>query len=130
MAIWALRLGTYVALRVAKGPEDARYADPAARNGAPRSRPRMFGLLIVQAPATAAAQSYLRAAGRADDPHPALRVVDVLGALILAGSIAGEDLADRTDEAVQRPMPANKGKVCDVGPVGLVAPSQLPVRVR
>ena len=111
VAIWALRLGTYVALRVAKGPEDARYADLREEWGA-AFQTRMFGLLIVQAPATALLSVSVLLAAR--DPHPALRVVDVLGALILAGSIAGEDLADRQMKRFKGDA-ANKGKVCDAG---------------
>jgi steroid 5-alpha reductase family enzyme len=111
VAIWCLRLGTYVAMRVAKGSEDARYADFRREWGADFQR-NMYGLLIVQAPVTAILSLSILVAAR--DPHPEIRAVDVIGALILIGSILGEGLADRQMKAF-RADPASKGKVCDTG---------------
>jgi steroid 5-alpha reductase family enzyme len=111
VAIWCLRLGTYVAVRVAKGSEDARYADFRREWGADFQR-NMYGLLIVQAPVTAILSLSILVAAR--DPHPEIRAVDVIGALILIGSILGEGLADRQMKAF-RADPASKGKVCDTG---------------
>ncbi len=111
VAIWALRLGAYIAVRVARGPEDARYAELRKEWGDAFQR-NMFGVLIIQAPATALLSISVLLAAR--DPHPALRVADIVGALILAGSIAGEGLADRQMKAFKADA-ANKGKVCDAG---------------
>ena len=52
MAAWALRLGTYVALRVARSREDVRYAALREEWGGAFQR-NMFGLLVGQAPLTA-----------------------------------------------------------------------------
>ena len=111
VAVWSIRLATYVAIRVAKGSEDARYGALRKEWGAKFQR-NMFGLLIAQAPATALLSISVLLAAR--DPHPALRAVDVIGALVLAGAIAGESLADREMKAFKAD-PANKGKVCDTG---------------
>lgn len=111
VAIWSLRLGTYVALRVAKGSEDARYADFRRAWGRDFQR-NMFGLLIVQAPVTALLSLSILVAAR--HPHAGVRIADVVGALILIGSIFGEGVADQQMKAF-RADPASKGKVCDTG---------------
>jgi steroid 5-alpha reductase family enzyme len=111
VAIWSLRLGTYVALRVAKGSEDARYADFRRAWGRDFQR-NMFGLLIVQAPVTALLSLSILVAAR--HPHAGVRIADVVGALILIGSIFGEGVADQQMKAF-RANPASKGKVCDTG---------------
>ncbi len=111
VAVWAVRLGTYVAVRVAKGPEDTRYAELRKEWGA-SFQPRMFGLLIVQAPATALLSISVLMAARVTDPH--LRIVDVLGALVLAAAILGESLADRQMKAFKADK-SNHGRVCDTG---------------
>jgi steroid 5-alpha reductase family enzyme len=111
VAIWSLRLGTYVAVRVAKGAEDARYADFRREWGA-KFQQNMYGLLIVQAPVTAVLSLSILVAAR--HPHIGLRIADIIGALILVGSILGEGLADQQMKAF-RADPASKGKVCDTG---------------
>jgi steroid 5-alpha reductase family enzyme len=111
VAIWSLRLGTYVAVRVAKGSEDARYAD-FRREWGPKFQQNMYGLLIVQAPVTAVLSLSILVAAR--HPHAGLRIADIVGALILIGSILGEGVADQQMKAF-RTDPASKGKVCDTG---------------
>ena len=111
VAVWALRLGTYVAVRVAGGPEDARYAELRKEWGA-AFQGRMFGLLIVQAPATALLAVSVLLAAR--EPSPELRWVDLAGAVILVAAIVGEGLADRQMKAFKAD-PAHKGAVCDTG---------------
>jgi len=111
VAIWSLRLGTYVAVRVAKGPEDARYADFRREWGAKFQR-NMFGLLIVQAPVTAVLSLSILVAAR--EAYPGVRIADIVGGLILIGSILGEGVADQQMKAF-RADPTNKGKVCDTG---------------
>ena len=111
VAIWAGRLGTYVALRVAGGPEDARYA-ALRRDWGGKFQFNMFGLLIVQAPVTALLSVSVLLAAR--NPDPALRWQDLVGALILAGSILGESVADGQMKRFKADT-SNKGKVCDVG---------------
>ena len=111
VAIWAARLGTYVAVRVAGGSEDARYA-ALRRVWSGKFQLNMFGLLIVQAPATALLSVSVLLAAR--NPDPALRWQDIAGALILAGSILGEGLADGQMKRFKADA-SNKGKVCDAG---------------
>lgn len=111
-AVWSLRLGTYVALRVAHGPEDVRYVALKQQWGR-RFPLHMAGLLIVQAPATALLSVSVLFAARA--PDPALRVQDGLGALILACAIGGEALADAQMKRFKAAHPGDKGAVCDSG---------------
>ena len=111
VAVWSLRLGTYVAVRVANGSEDARYANLRREWGASFQR-RMFGLMIVQAPATALLSISILLAAHA--PGTAIRWQDLAGAVILTASILGEGLADREMKRFKAD-PDNKGKVCDVG---------------
>jgi steroid 5-alpha reductase family enzyme len=91
IAVWSLRLGTYVALRVARGREDVRYAT-LRKDWGRAFQPKMFVVLIVQAPITALLAIGVLFAAR--NPVPELRVWDALGVAILILSIAGEALAD------------------------------------
>lgn len=91
VALWSLRLGTYVAVRVAGGAEDVRYRTLKAQWGE-RFKPRMLALALVQAPASAVL--CLSIAAAATRPGPGLRITDGLGALILLIAIGGEALAD------------------------------------
>lgn len=111
VALWSLRLGTYVAVRVAKGAEDARYADLRKEWGA-RFQRSMFGLLIIQAPFTALLSISILLA--AHNPAPTLHLQDFIGLLILVGSILGEGVADEQMKAFKADA-ANHGKVCDAG---------------
>jgi steroid 5-alpha reductase family enzyme len=112
VAIWSVRLGLYVALRVASSPEDARYAQ-MRREWGDKFNGRAFWFLQIQAPATTLLTlSILTAARR---PFPAeLRMVDLAGVAILALAIAGETLADRQMRAFKAD-PANHGKVATEG---------------
>ncbi len=109
--LWSGRLGFYVAQRVARSPEDVRYANMRKDFGASLQR-KMFALLIVQGPVTGLFSIAIVFAAR----HPAtnFRIWDLLGLLIIGGAIAGEDLADRQMQRFKRD-PANHGKVCDTG---------------
>jgi steroid 5-alpha reductase family enzyme len=111
VAVWALRLGTYVALRVARSAEDPRYAE-LRREWGERFQVRMFGLLIIQAPITALiAVAVLFAARHAGG---AFRLADAAGLLVFAVAIVGEAVADGQMKRFKAD-PANRGKVCDVG---------------
>ena len=111
VAIWAGRLGTYVAIRVANSKEDARYAAMREEAGASFQR-QMFRLLIVQGPVTALLSIAILFAAR--QPAPGFRFLDLLGVAIMFGAIAGEGWADEQMKRFKRD-PANHGKVCDVG---------------
>ncbi len=111
VAVWAGRLGTYVAIRVATSREDARYAGMREEAGASFQR-RMFRLLIVQGPVTALLGIAILFAAR--QPAPGLRFLDLLGVAIMVAAIAGEGWADGQMKRFKRD-PANHGGVCDVG---------------
>jgi steroid 5-alpha reductase family enzyme len=111
VAGWALRLGGYVAVRVARSQEDVRYASLREEWGAGFQR-NMFGLLIVQAPITAVIALSVVMAARRDGPFPGVQ--DLAGALVFLVAIAGETLADAQMKAFKA-KPDNKGKVCDTG---------------
>jgi steroid 5-alpha reductase family enzyme len=111
MGAWGLRLGGYLALRVAGHPEDPRYA--AFREGDPKSYPlRMLWVSLPQAPAAALlALSVVLAARR---PEAALDLRDGLAALVFLAAFSGEALADSQMKRF-RADPANKGKVIETG---------------
>src|ERR1700761_975195 len=93
IALWSLRLGTYIAVRVVRGGhEDPRYARLKQEWG-PAYHARMFGFTQIQAPATVVL--CLAALVAAQAPRPTLGLADLLGAAILVGSILGEGLADQ-----------------------------------
>ena len=110
---WSLRLGTYVAVRVAKGPEDARYAG-FRRDWGAGFQARMFGVMLIQAPATAALSISILLAARNPQPGLGLGLADLIGLLILAGAILGEGIADGQMKRFKAD-PAHKGQVCDQG---------------
>ena len=90
--IWSFRLGLYVAARVARSEtEDVRYAS-LRRDWGRAFQLRLFGLVIVQAPATALIAWSVFAATHASSAP--LGVRDLLGASILALAIGGEAIAD------------------------------------
>jgi steroid 5-alpha reductase family enzyme len=111
LLIWAARLGTYVAVRVARTAEDVRYADMRRDAGSGFQR-QMFWLLIVQAPVTALIGVSVLIA--ADRPTPGLQASDVAGVVIFLSALTGEALADRQMQRFKAD-PANAGKVCDRG---------------
>ncbi|MFZ2031400.1 MAG: DUF1295 domain-containing protein [Vitreimonas sp.] len=110
-AIWSLRLGLYVATRVARSKtEDIRYATLRTDWGRAFQQ-RMFGLVIVQAPATALLAWSVFAATHSSNAALGLR--DFLGVAILAIAIGGEALAD---EQMRRfKATPNHGAVNDAG---------------
>lgn len=111
VALWALRLGSYVAGRVASHPEDPRYAHFRKTWGKAYAR-NMLWLSLPQAPATALlAVSVVLAARR---PDPSLDLRDAAGCALLLIAIAGETLADAQMRRFKAD-PANRGKVADAG---------------
>jgi steroid 5-alpha reductase family enzyme len=111
VAIWSVRLGTHIALRVADGPEDSRYSRLRQDWGRAYQR-RLFAFVQVQAPASVVL--CLSIALAAHNPAPGFRLQDGLAVLILAVAIAGEGLADAQLAALRRD-PANSGGVNDRG---------------
>jgi len=109
-AIWSLRLGTHVLLRVLKHPEDGRYVSLKQGWGADAQRQlaifyqyQAFGAVLFSVPMLLAAQSRLP-----------LGAHDLIALVIAAVSWIGEAWADR-QLARFRDDPANKGQVCRRG---------------
>ena len=115
VAVWSIRLGAYIAVRVAGGGEDARYAMLKQEWGPSFAR-NLFGLAIVQAPATTLLCASIAAA--ALRPGEGLAITDVIGAAILAVAILGEGVADQQMKAFKADK-ANHGKIMDRGLWGL-----------
>ena len=111
MLVWGLRLGLYLAPRVAGHPEDVRYASFREQFGQ-RYAVGMLFVTLPQALATALlAASVAAAAGR---PEPGLDLRDGLAALVFVGALAGETLADAQMKRF-RADAGNKGKVIETG---------------
>jgi len=112
IALWALRLGLHVAVRVANASqEDGRYRE-LRKDWGSSLQPRLFGFLQIQAVvSTGLAAAVALAANR---PAPALGAGDILGVVIALIAIGGEALSDRQMEAFRRD-PANAGRICDQG---------------
>ena len=108
--LWALRLGLYLAPRVARGPEDPRYAAFREHWGEAYRRNMLF-VCLPQAPATALLSVSVVLAAAAPGP---LGRRDLLGAGVFLLALAGEAVADRQMKAF-RADPANKGRVIDTG---------------
>jgi steroid 5-alpha reductase family enzyme len=111
VALWSLRLGTHIAIRTAGITDDPRYAAFAQAWGANASR-RMF--IFLQNQALGSVPLVFAIFVAAHGPGAALRLQDLLGALILLTGILGEGLADAQLTRFRRD-PANKGKVCEAG---------------
>jgi steroid 5-alpha reductase family enzyme len=111
VAFWGLRLGGYLAPRVAAHPEDPRYAKFRRDWGAAYARNMLF-VTLPQAPASALLGLSVLIAARTPGHDLALR--DVLGVAVLLIAIGGEGLAD-AQMKLFKADPANKGKVADVG---------------
>ena len=110
MLVWGLRLGLYLAPRVAAHPEDARYAQ--FRRTAKNYPLMMLWVSLPQAAATALlGLSIVAAAMR---PAPSLDVRDTLAVLVFLLAIAGETTADAQMKRF-RANPTNRGKVIQTG---------------
>lgn len=109
VVVWAVRLGGYLAPRVAHH-EDPRYAKFRADWGRDYARNMLF-VTLPQAPASALLGLSVLVAARAPEP---LGPRDALGVAILALAILGEGLADEQMRRFKAD-PANKGQVAEVG---------------
>lgn len=110
-AIWMLRLGVTLGIRVGTTPEDARYIQFRKEWGADFQR-RLF--VFVQNQAFGSVLFPLAALVAAHHPAPGLRIADGVGALILTIAIVGEGVADR--QLVRfKADPQNRGRICDTG---------------
>ncbi len=111
IAIWSVRLGSHIAQRSVRGPEDARYAALREEWGA-RFQFRLF--LFLQVQALAAALLGLSMMLAAHNPAPFPRALDVAGIVVLIIAVAGEGIADEQLRRFKK-NPANRGRVCDAG---------------
>lgn len=110
-AIWSLRLGSYIAHRVASDKhEDKRYAGLRTEWGGDFQR-NMYLLCIVQAPAATLLSLSIFAASHGGAPELGLR--DLLGAFVLIIGIVGEGIAD--DQMRRFRKTAQHGAVMDKG---------------
>ena len=110
-AAWCLRLGLHMADRARTTADDPRYHAMAKAWGADAPR-QMFRFL--QSQAAIALLLVLAIALAAHNRNPALRLADLLAAVILIVAISGEMLADRQLQAFRR-HPANQDGICDAG---------------
>jgi steroid 5-alpha reductase family enzyme len=108
--LWSGRLGFYIARRTAGGArEDARYARFRAEWGG-TFEPRLFGLLMIQAFVASLLAICVMLAAR--NPQ-GFRALDAAAALLLAGAVWGEAIADAQMHRFRRT--AGHGQVCDMG---------------
>jgi steroid 5-alpha reductase family enzyme len=109
--IWALRLGGYIARRVATSDEDARYARFRKIWGEGYQRTLYLFVMPQAAISALLCASIMIAAHR---PLAGLDARDLAAAAILLIAIAGEGLADAQMAAFKKSAPP-KGSVCDRG---------------
>jgi steroid 5-alpha reductase family enzyme len=109
--IWSIRLGGYIAMRVAgDAHEDKRYAGFRTEWGGDFQR-NMYLLCIVQAPAAAMLSLSIFAASHGGAPELGIR--DLLGALVLIVGIVGEGIAD--DQMRRFRKTGQQGAIMDQG---------------
>ena len=111
VALWALRLGGYLAIRTARASApDPRYEDFKTKWGGWGLK--AWGFLMVQAATVVVLATAVRSA--ALRPAPELDWRDGAAVLIVVAAVAGEALADRQMAAFRRD-PSNRGQVADTG---------------
>jgi steroid 5-alpha reductase family enzyme len=111
VAVWAIRLGGYIALRVARSEEDTRYQHFRRQWGA-RYQSTLYLFVLPQALITGLLCVSIQTAAQRANLDLGLR--DALGAAILVIAIAGEALADR-QLARFKAQNRKKGAICDAG---------------
>ncbi len=112
-ALWSLRLGTHLLLRVARlhPEEDSRY-DALRRSWVYGFDLKMAGFFLLQALSVAALSVPFFLACR--NPAPGLRPLELAGAALWLVALSGEALADAQLAAFKRD-PAHRGQVCTAG---------------
>jgi steroid 5-alpha reductase family enzyme len=109
--VWALRLGLYLAPRVASHPEDPRYAKFRAESG--RGYPlKMLWVSLPQAPATALLALSVVLGART--PGDGLGLRDFAGLAVFLAAIVGEAISDEQMRRFRADR-SNKGQVMDRG---------------
>jgi steroid 5-alpha reductase family enzyme len=111
VALWSLRLGWHILMRTRALGDDQRYRQLIAQWGGDAAR-RMFWQLQTQAAVSLVlALSIVLAA---QNPHPGLRIQDLLGLSLLIAGIVGEAIADHQLRRF-KVDPASRNSVCDTG---------------
>jgi steroid 5-alpha reductase family enzyme len=112
-AVWSLRLGTHLLIRVSRHhpEEDGRYRQ-LRKQWASRFTWKMAGFFQMQALSVAALSLPFLLACR--NPAPALRPLELAGTALWLIALSGEALADAQLAAFKRD-PANRGQVCAAG---------------
>ncbi len=111
VAVWSLRLGIHLAVRVIGKPEDSRYH--ALREKWPTGTGWKF-LLVFEAQALLDVLLSVPFLLNAFHPEAPLRWPQFLGVAIWMVAIAGESIADAQLAAFRR-NPANQGRICESG---------------
>ncbi|GAT31635.1 steroid 5-alpha reductase family enzyme [Terrimicrobium sacchariphilum] len=113
VAVWSLRLGTHILLRLLKHhpAEDPRYAE--LREMFPK-RPWFMFFGFFQLQAILIGILSIPFAISASNPAPALKPWEIAGVILFVVAFLGEIMADAQLAAFKRD-PANAGKVCDAG---------------
>jgi steroid 5-alpha reductase family enzyme len=113
VAVWSLRLGTHILLRLLKHhpAEDPRYAE--LREMFPK-RPWFMFFGFFQLQAILIGILSIPFAISASNPAPALNPWEIAGVILFVVAFLGEIVADAQLAAFKRD-PANAGKVCDAG---------------
>lgn len=108
--LWAFRLGTYLAGRVASESEDGRYTNLREWAG-PRQQPVLLFFFMLQASWVVLFSIPQYLAIRNMRP---LQWIDAVGVIVFVVSIVGSSIADR-QLARFRGESSNRGQVCKVG---------------
>lgn len=115
IAIWAIRLGGHIVMRVRQAGDDPRYRDLIEQWG-PNANRRMF--LQLQAQAFVGSILTFSVALAAHNSRPQFGIADFVGAALLVAALAGEALSDWQLRRF-RSDPANRGRICEAGLWGL-----------
>lgn len=109
--LWSARLAWHLVVRVAREPEDARYAEIRARWGGNLALKFLAFFLFQGVLATLLGAPFFVAAM---DPSPALHPLFFAGLALGVVSVVGEGFADGQLRRFKAD-PANRGQVCRVG---------------
>jgi steroid 5-alpha reductase family enzyme len=112
-AVWSLRLGTHLAVRVAHHHpvEDTRYLQ-LRRDWAARFHRTMFGFFQLQAGSVVLLGGAFLVA--AQNPAARFHALEYAGAVLWLVALSGEAVADAQLARFKRD-PARRGQVCDTG---------------
>jgi steroid 5-alpha reductase family enzyme len=113
VVVWSLRLGTHLAVRVARHhpEEDRRYAQ-LRRDWAAVFHRKMFGFFQLQAASVVVLG--IGFACSMQNPTPGWTIPELIGAGLWLLGLVGESLADAQLAAFKRD-PDRRGQVCDTG---------------